>query len=136
MCVASGNLRNGCRERKLATCVGTLTPRVPKLRSGSFFPEDVLTCDQRAAAPWSLDGLRVPCLLLDATYVKCRRAGRVVSTAVVIAIGCDEHGWRRIPHCLQKGLPGELRLLLRAVNYDLYWLAVLGRVSARHQISQ
>lgn len=26
----------------LATCVGTLTPGLPKLRSDSFFPEDVL----------------------------------------------------------------------------------------------
>lgn len=38
-----GSGRNGHRERKLATCVGTLTHRVPKLRQGSFFPEDVLT---------------------------------------------------------------------------------------------
>ena len=36
------NSRNGYRERSLATCVGTLTLRIPKLRSGSFFPEDVL----------------------------------------------------------------------------------------------
>lgn len=42
MC-GEGNGRNGYRERKLLTCVGTLTPGVPKLRQGSFFPEDVLT---------------------------------------------------------------------------------------------
>lgn len=47
MCEVSGNSRNGYRERKLATCVGTLALRVPKLRSGSFFPEDVLTRCQR-----------------------------------------------------------------------------------------
>ena len=35
------NSRNGYHERNLATCVGTLTLRIPKLRSGSFFPEDV-----------------------------------------------------------------------------------------------
>ncbi len=33
-----GNSRNGYRERKLLTRVGTLTPGVPKLRQGSFFP--------------------------------------------------------------------------------------------------
>ena len=35
-----------------------------------------------------LDGSPVPCVWLDATYVKCRREGRVASTAVVTAIGC------------------------------------------------
>jgi transposase-like protein len=47
MC-GEGNSRNGYRERKLVTCVGTLTLRVPKLRVGSFFPDDVLTRYQRA----------------------------------------------------------------------------------------
>ena len=46
MC-GEGNSRNGYRERKLMTCVGTLTLRVPKLRVGSFFPDDVLTRYQR-----------------------------------------------------------------------------------------
>ena len=47
MCEATGNSRNGYRERKLETCVGTLVLRVPKLRSGSFFPEDVIERYQR-----------------------------------------------------------------------------------------
>ena len=47
LCEATGNSRNGYRERMLMTCVGTLTLRVPKLRSGSFFPEDVLERYQR-----------------------------------------------------------------------------------------
>ena len=38
---------NGHRKRGLTTCVGTLTLRIPKLRSGSFFPEDVLVRYQR-----------------------------------------------------------------------------------------
>lgn len=38
-----GSGRNGHRERKLATCVGTLTHGVPKLRVGSFSLDDVLT---------------------------------------------------------------------------------------------
>ena len=41
------NSRNGCRERALATCAGTLTPRIPKLRTGSFFPGDVIERCQR-----------------------------------------------------------------------------------------
>ena len=47
LCGGGANSRNGYRERSLATCVGTLTLRIPKLRSGSFFPEDVLERYQR-----------------------------------------------------------------------------------------
>lgn len=47
LCESTGNSRNGYRERKLVTCVGTLTLRIPKLRSGSFFPEDVIERYQR-----------------------------------------------------------------------------------------
>ena len=36
------NSRNGYRERKLETTVGTLPLMVPKLRSGSYFPTDLL----------------------------------------------------------------------------------------------
>lgn len=43
-----------------------------------------------------LGGSPVPYAWLDATYVKCRREGRVASTAVVTAIGCDAVGWRRV----------------------------------------
>ena len=33
LCGGGANSRNGYRERSLATCVGTLTLRIPKLRS-------------------------------------------------------------------------------------------------------
>lgn len=39
---AEGNQRNGYRERKLTTSVGTINLRIPKLRRGSYFPEDLL----------------------------------------------------------------------------------------------
>ena len=42
LCGGETNSRNGYRERSLATCVGTLTLRIPKLRTGSFFPDDVI----------------------------------------------------------------------------------------------
>ena len=35
-------LRNGYRERGLDTHVGTVTLRIPKLRVGSYFPDDVV----------------------------------------------------------------------------------------------
>ena len=47
LCEATGNSRNGYRERRLVTCVGTLTLWIPKLRVGSFFPDDVLERHRR-----------------------------------------------------------------------------------------
>ena len=47
LCGATGNSRNGYRERKLTTCVGILNLRIPKLRVGSFFPDDVIERYQR-----------------------------------------------------------------------------------------
>jgi transposase-like protein len=171
LCEATKNSRNGYRERRLITCVGTLTLRIPKLRVGSFFPDDVLeryqrvdraivaavaemyatgtstrkvqkiACamgierlskDQVSAIAASLDseveellarplgGLRMPYLWLDATYLKCRREGRVASTAVVTAIGCDESGWR---HVLGLGV-------VDTESYDS-WLAFLRKVRER-----
>ena len=42
LCAGGANSRNGYRERNLVTCVGDITLRIPKLRSGSFFPEDIV----------------------------------------------------------------------------------------------
>ena len=39
---AEGNQRNGYRERALTTAVGTINLRIPKLRRGTYFPEDLL----------------------------------------------------------------------------------------------
>ena len=41
-CTGDTNSRNGYREHNLVTCVGDITMRIPKLRSGSFFPEDII----------------------------------------------------------------------------------------------
>lgn len=171
LCGGGANSRNGHRERGLATCVGTLTLRIPKLRTGSFFPDDVieryqrvdralvaavaemyatgtstrkvrrvaekmgvsrLSKDQVSAIASSLDadidelcsrpldGGPVPYVWLDATYVKCRRGGRVASTAVVTAIGCDAGGWRRV---LGVGV-------VDTESYDS-WLAFLRKIRDR-----
>lgn len=141
------NSRNGYRERGLSTAAGDVTLKIPKLRRGSFFPEDLIerycrvdralvaavaemyatgtstrkvqriaekmgierlgrdrvsaiaaTLDAEIAdlAEGPLDARAIPYIWLDATYVKCRRGGRVASTAVVTATGCDESGWRRV----------------------------------------
>lgn len=47
LCGGGANSRNGYRERGLATCVGTLTLRIPKLCTGSFFPDDAIERYQR-----------------------------------------------------------------------------------------
>ena len=47
LCGGGANSLNGYHERSLATCVGTLTPLIPKLHSGSFFPEGVLVRHRR-----------------------------------------------------------------------------------------
>ena len=39
---AGGNQRNGYRERRLLTSVGPITLRIPKLRRGTFFPDDLI----------------------------------------------------------------------------------------------
>lgn len=39
---AEGNQRNGYRERRLLTSVGRITLRIPKLRRGTYFPEDLI----------------------------------------------------------------------------------------------
>lgn len=168
LCGGGANSRNGYRERGLATCVGTLTLRIPKLCTGSFFPDDAIeryqrvdralvaavaemcatgtstrkvrrvaekmgvsrpSKDQVSAIASSLDadidelcsrpldGGPVPYVWLDATYVECCRGGRVASTAVVTAIGCDAGGRGR---ALGVGV-------VDTESYDS-WLAFLGRI--------
>lgn len=146
-CEDGATARNGYRERGLATPVGDIVLRIPKLRAGTYFPEGLierysradravaaavaeswangvstrkmeriarkmgierLSKDQVSAMCRSLDAgvaelssrdlgeVGFPYLFLDATYVKCRRGGRVQSTAVVTAIGVGSDGVRRM----------------------------------------
>ena len=143
----AGNRRNGYRERKLTTSVGTISLRIPKLRSGTYFPEDLINrysrvdravisavsemvangvstrkvkrvaqsmgIDRMSASQVSrmcssldesvadlqerdLSDVSYPYIWLDATYIKCRDAGRVQSTALVTAIGAGSGGYRRL----------------------------------------
>lgn len=47
LCEATRNSGSGYRERSLVTCVGTPTLGIPKLRTGSFFPDDAIERCQR-----------------------------------------------------------------------------------------
>ena len=87
LCGATGNSRNGYRERMLTTCVGTLTLRVPKLRTGSFFPEDVLERHQR------VDRAVVAAVAeMHATGTSTRKVQRVVSAMGIERISREQVG--------------------------------------------
>ncbi len=137
--------RNGYRERALDTRLGTLNLKIPKLRTGSYFPgflEPRRTVEKALVAviqeAWiagvstrrvddlvqamGLSGIskssvsklckdideRVngflqrpltgewPYLWLDATYLKVREGGRIVSVAVIVAVAVTTEGRREI----------------------------------------
>jgi len=138
--------RNGYRERRWDTRVGTIGLSIPKVRDGSYFPslleprrraerallsvvqeayvagvstrrvEDLvealgiaslsrsevsricaaLDAEVEAFRSRSLAEERYPYLFLDATYVKVREGGRVVSMAALVAVGVASSGERRI----------------------------------------
>jgi putative transposase len=140
-------VRNGSRPRTLTTQAGDLELRIPKLRSGSFFPsllerrrridqalfavvmeaylhgvstrkvDDLVQAlgadsgisksevsricadlDEEVAAfrDRSLAGTAYPYVFLDATYCKARVNHRVVSQAIVVAVGVTADGRREV----------------------------------------
>ncbi|XYX40149.1 IS256 family transposase [Candidatus Erwinia dacicola] len=92
--------RNGYRDRQYHTRLGTLDLRIPKLREGSYFPSFL---EARRLSEKALNAViqeawinGVSTLWLDATYVKVRKNGRVVSVAVIIACAVNLDGRREI----------------------------------------
>src|SRR5579864_9261463 len=84
--------RNGHRDRVLDTRLGSLHLRIPKLRQGSYFPPFL---EARKVSEKALIG-EWPYLWLDATYLKQREGGRIVSVAAIIAVAVTTDGKREI----------------------------------------
>jgi putative transposase len=144
------NYRNGHRPRLLSTKAGDIELQIPKLRSGSFFPQILerrrridralfavvmeayvhgvstrkvddlvqalgvasgvsksevsricseLDGEMEGFRTRRLDHVAFPYLFCDATYVKGRVRGRVVSRAVVVVTGVTANGDREVLGC-------------------------------------
>lgn len=72
-CEAAGTVRNGFRESRLETRVGTITLRILKLREGSYFPEGLLE-------RWGRMGRALICAAskMFALAVSTRKVGKVL----------------------------------------------------------
>ena len=75
------NRRNGYRHRDLGTRVGTIDVAVPKLRTGTYFPEWLLTRRRRAEA--ALTSVVATCYLLG---VSTRRMDKLVQSLGITSL--------------------------------------------------
>ncbi|MGN0287482.1 MAG: IS256 family transposase [Atopobiaceae bacterium] len=97
LCEETGTSRNGYRDRKLVTCVGTPDLRIPKARRGTFFPDDVLVRYQR------VDRALVSAVAeMYATGTSTRKVQRIAEKLGVDRLSKDQAG--AIAQSLDEGL--------------------------------
>ena len=107
--------RNGYRECSLDTCVGRVTLRIPKLREGTYFPEDVV-------ARWSRTDTALASAVCDmwAAGISTRKVEAVASD-----LGLESMGRSRVSR-LCEGLDGEVAELrgadLSSEEWPYLWL--------------
>src|SRR3954462_12076972 len=79
------NVRNGCRAREFDPRAGTLQVAIPKLRTGSYFPEWLL--ERRRRAERALTTVVATCYLLG---VSTRRMEKLVETLGITRLSKSE----------------------------------------------
>ena len=70
--------------------------RVPVAALGGVDPHEFGPPDRIPDRPGNGRRGQRPCLWLDATYVKAREGGRIVSRAVIVAVAVNEDGKREV----------------------------------------
>ena len=81
------NVRNGYRHRDFDTRAGTLDVAIPKLRSGSYFPDWLL--ERRRRAERALTTVLATCYLLG---VSTRRMEKLVESLGITRVSRFRHG--------------------------------------------
>ena len=161
--------RNGYRDRRLETRMGTMNLKIPKLRSGTYFPsfleprkmsEQALVAVVQEAYVKGVSTRKVddlvqalgmsgisksqvsklcseldervqsflrreltgqwPYVWLDATYLKSRENGHVVTRALVVAVGVNQEGRREV-----------LGLACGPAETEAFWTEFLRDLAAR-----
>ena len=82
------NVRNGYRHRDFDTRAGSLEVAIPKLRSGSYFPEWML--ERRRRAEWALTTVVAPCYLLGVSTAAWRSSFSHSGSPVVEVAGLGD----------------------------------------------